>query len=141
MCRADESFEDLRQEVLIALIRALPGYRGQAAFLTWAYTIVRTCRGRQLRKLRPTESQAELHLHRSAPPEHPEGPASLHLVEEVDNALSGLSPLDRKVLIMRDIGGYSAREVALATNLTVPAVKTRLHRARAGVRSQLGSQP
>lgn len=141
MCPADDSFEDLRQDVLIALIRALPSFRGQAAFSTWAYTIVRTCRGRRLRKQRPAfeESDRE-HLMGSddeaaGAPE--EALAHHELGERLDRAMGGLTAVDKRILVMRDLEGYSAAEVALATGLTVPAVKTRLHRARVAMRDQL----
>lgn len=141
MCPADDSFEDLRQDVLMALIRALPTFRGQAAFSTWAYTIVRTCRGRRLRKQRPTldaggHSQVE-------EPEEDAGTtlddrlAHQELAARLGRAMAGLSALDQQILVMRDLEGYSAIEVADATGLTVPAVKTRLHRARVAMRGRL----
>lgn len=142
MCPADDSFEDLRQDVFIALIRALPGYRGQASFITWAYTIVRTCRGRRLRKGRSVEEIGEFGFEvidldqREA---RRDGLARHELVQRLERAMTHLSELDRQVLILRDLEGYSAREVARATTLTVPAVKTRLHRARVAMRAELGT--
>jgi RNA polymerase sigma-70 factor (ECF subfamily) len=141
MCPTDDSFEDLRQDVFIALIRALPGYRGQASFITWAYTIVRTCRGRRLRKrsmadASPSSSDAiDLDEHQALD----DCIANHELVERLGQALARLAELDRRVLVMRDLEGWSAQEVARATGLTVPAVKTRLHRARVVMRTQLGS--
>ncbi|MCX4244083.1 RNA polymerase sigma factor [Paraliomyxa miuraensis] len=141
MCPADDSFEDLRQDVFIALIRALPSYRGQAAFLTWAYTIVRTCRCRRTRKLRPVADDAACDLIALAEPEEggtlDDRVAYRELGARLDHALAHLSAIDRKILVMRDLEGYSANEVAAATGLTVPAVKTRLHRARVAMRGQL----
>lgn len=141
MCPTDDSFEDLRQDVFIALIRALPGYRGQASFITWAYTVVRTCRGRRLRRGRSTNDGKpqrpaeviELDEHEA----FDDCIANHELVERLDQALASLAELDRRVLVMRDLEGWSAREVACATGLTVPAVKTRLHRARVAMRAQL----
>ncbi|MCA9711529.1 MAG: sigma-70 family RNA polymerase sigma factor, partial [Myxococcales bacterium] len=140
MCPADDSFEDLRQDVFIALIRALPGYRGQASFITWAYTIVRTCRGRRLRKGRTASEMAR--PEGVEPDEHEafdDCIANHELVERLDQALAHLSVTDRTVLVLRDLEGYSAEEVARTTGLTVPAVKTRLHRARVAMRAELGS--
>lgn len=141
MCPADDSFEDLRQDVFIALIRALPSYRGQAAFLTWAYTIVRTCRGRRTRKLRPVVEEGDRGLVSLPEPEEAgtldDRVAHGELGARLDLALARLSATDRRILVMRDLEGYSANEVAVATGLTVSAVKTRLHRARVAVRGQL----
>lgn len=141
MCPADDSFEDLRQDVLVALIRALPSYRGQASFLTWAYTIVRTCRGRRTRKQRPVVEDGDRGLGALAEPEEAgtldDRVAHHELGVRLGLALSRLSITDQRILVMRDLEGYSANEVAAATGLTVPAVKTRLHRARVAVRGQL----
>jgi len=61
------------------------------------------------------------------------------LVQRLEQAMACLSDLDRRVLVMRDLQGYSTREVARAAGLTAPAVKTRLHRARVAMRAQLGA--
>ncbi|MEX1365407.1 MAG: sigma-70 family RNA polymerase sigma factor [Nannocystaceae bacterium] len=141
MCPTDDSFEDLRQDVFIALIRALPSFRGQAAFSTWAYTVVRTCRGRRLRKHRPTVDDGERELTMAIEDGAGSSPDDVvvrhELGEQLGLAMAGLSAVDQRVLVMRDLEGYSAAEVATATGLTVPAVKTRLHRARVAVRGQL----
>lgn len=141
MCPTDDSFEDLRQDVFIALIRALPSFRGQAAFSTWAYTVVRTCRGRRLRKQRPTVDDGERELTMAIEDDAGHSPDDVvvrhELGEQLGLAMAGLSPVDQRVLVMRDLEGYSAAEVATATGLTVPAVKTRLHRARVAMRGQL----
>lgn len=143
MCPTEDSFEDLRQDVFIALIRALPSYRGQAAFLTWAYTVVRTCRGRRLRKQQlPMDESSEL-TEVAEPPTSSaldDRMASRQLLERIELALGFLSELDRHVLVLRDFEGYSANEVSAITGLTVPAVKTRLHRARVATRERLGAR-
>ncbi len=140
MCPADDSFEDLRQDVFIALIRALPGYRGQSSFTTWAYTIVRTCRGRRLRRGRSMSETAErsIEVVDLDEQEAPRDAVAHHeLALRLEQAMACLSELDRRVLVMRDLHGYSTQEVARAAGLTVPAVKTRLHRARVAMRAQL----
>lgn len=57
--------------------------------------------------------------------------------ERVAAAIAGLPADQRQVLIMRDVQGLSGHEVARALGLSVPAMKSRLHRARAAVRSRL----
>jgi RNA polymerase sigma-70 factor (ECF subfamily) len=52
-------------------------------------------------------------------------------------ATAALEPAQREVLLLRDVEGLSAAEVALALGLSVDAVKSRLHRARKSVREQL----
>lgn len=52
-------------------------------------------------------------------------------------ALDQLKPLDKSVVVLSDLEGLSDKEIALITNLTVAAVKTRLHRARLFLRGKL----
>ncbi|PIW70592.1 MAG: RNA polymerase subunit sigma-70, partial [Ignavibacteriales bacterium CG12_big_fil_rev_8_21_14_0_65_30_8] len=55
----------------------------------------------------------------------------------LDNAISKLSPDYRIVFVLRDVNGFSTEETGNITNLTVPAVKSRLHRARAFLRDDI----
>jgi RNA polymerase sigma-70 factor (ECF subfamily) len=55
----------------------------------------------------------------------------------LDRAIASLDPTSREVLVLRDVEGLTAPEVAEVLGVTVDAVKSRLHRARAEVRAQL----
>lgn len=55
----------------------------------------------------------------------------------LDNAILKLPMEQRIVFVLRDIEGRSAEEAAKILNVTVPAVKSRLRRARLFLRSQL----
>ncbi|HSB61649.1 MAG TPA: sigma-70 family RNA polymerase sigma factor, partial [Vicinamibacteria bacterium] len=59
------------------------------------------------------------------------------IASALDGAISALEPVHREVLLLRDVEGLPASEVAEITGLSVPAVKSRLHRARARVRERL----
>lgn len=59
------------------------------------------------------------------------------LREILDKAISKLSPEYRIVFTLRDVEQLSTEETAEITNLSVPAVKSRLHRARAFLRNEL----
>jgi RNA polymerase sigma-70 factor (ECF subfamily) len=54
-------------------------------------------------------------------------------------ALDGLKSLDRSVVVLSDLEGLSDKEIASTLQLTVSAVKTRLHRARLVLRGKLAS--
>lgn len=140
LCGPDDSYEDVLQETYLGIIRNLGSFRGDSAFLTWAFTICRTYRGRYLRRQRrdawvdahdvadtPSEIDCEAHA------------AGQEVGAAISAAIDRLSALDRSILVLRDVQGMSAIEVAAEVGLTVPAVKTRLHRARLAVRTRLSS--
>ena len=55
----------------------------------------------------------------------------------LDESIDQLSPEYRIVFLLRDVEGLSTEETAKLTELSVPAVKSRLHRARAFLRKEL----
>ena len=55
----------------------------------------------------------------------------------LDNAIKNLSPDYRLVFLLRDVEGLSTEETAQVTDLSIPAVKSRLHRARAFLRKEI----
>ena len=55
----------------------------------------------------------------------------------LDESIDKLSPEYRIVFLLRDVEGLSTEETAELTELSVPAVKSRLHRARAFLRKEL----
>lgn len=130
--------EDLFQETMMEVVRLLPTFRGESSLLTWAFMIARTRRSRRLRRRR---------IHTEWLDDAADGPAldgdpsseleASELRGALEHAIASLSELDRDVLLARDLHGYSAPEVAEITGLSVPAVKTRLHRARVAVRAEL----
>jgi len=145
LCTDSAALDDVVQETLLAVLRNLGSYRGDASFTTWAYTVARTHYGRALRTDRRHRARADrLQQHLVAVPMGAVGGERAlecaQLRERMRGALEALSALDRAVLEHRDIHGYSAVETAEALSLTVPAVKTRLHRARTRVRGILQAQ-
>jgi RNA polymerase sigma-70 factor (ECF subfamily) len=55
----------------------------------------------------------------------------------LDKAIQNLSPDYRLVFLLRDVEGLSTEETAQVTELSIPAVKSRLHRARAFLRQEI----
>lgn len=70
--------------------------------------------------------------HPARSPEEDVAGRQLQLV--LDQAIGSLEPMYREVLVLRDVEGLSAPEVAEALGLTAEAVMSRLHRARMAVR-------
>ena len=57
--------------------------------------------------------------------------------DALEQAIGALEPMYREVLLLRDVEGLSAAEVAEVLGVGVPAVKSRLHRARLSVRAHV----
>ena len=132
LCSSPQDAEDAAQDALIILFRSVGSLRASGALASWLYQIVRhECQRRWRRAplLTPvaetiTTSAEEDVMHRLE-------------VERVAVAIAGLPPDLRRIVILRDVQGYSGRAVADALGLSVPAMKSRLHRARQTVRTVL----
>jgi RNA polymerase sigma-70 factor (ECF subfamily) len=156
VCRDNSKAEETYHDTFVNVFKKLKQFDGKAKFSTWLYRIVaNNC----LMKRRRRKIDIA-----SVPLETPEGfmedplrDASGHVIQTVpswkDTPLDGLMneelknvldeaigklPADyRAVFLLRDIEAQSAEETAKILKLSVPAVKSRLHRARAFLREQL----
>lgn len=148
MCRDTEEAAEVLQDTLLGIAANIHRFRGDSSLITWAYTIARTYRGRR-RRGRSLESKVS-HLRVNCGPHFDRLPgehaspydqvADDELREQLNGALQSLSVVDREILVLRDLEGFSANEVAQQLGLTVPAVKTRLHRARVATRSRISAE-
>lgn len=147
MCRDPEDASDVLQETLLALARGVRGFRGAASLSTWLYSVTRSFCIKKRRKSRfapPLEESLEAvpheesHAVRGPAPTPEEDLAGREMALVLDRAIAGLDPPQREVLLLRDVEGLSAAEVAEILGLRVAAVKSRLHRARLAVRNALG---
>jgi RNA polymerase sigma-70 factor, ECF subfamily len=143
---SDESQDAVQMAYLLAL-RHLQTFRGDACFKTWISRIVVNCclmhlrqTRRQLAWIRLDSDTCQLgpdKLTSRAPT-----PEKLTWCQEASSAVGdAVAKLPRRLrepYALYTISGLSLKEVAEAMGLTVPAVKTRIFRARAGVRSRLG---
>jgi RNA polymerase sigma-70 factor (ECF subfamily) len=146
MCRDADAASDIAQETLMAMARSVGDFRGDGSVGTWLFTIARRfcMRKRRRPKHAPVHEQS---LDQIAPGEHEHltdpapGPEQEAAAREMRTALTAaieaLDPAQREVLVLRDIEGLSAPEVAEVLGLTVDAVKSRLHRARVAVRERV----
>jgi RNA polymerase sigma factor (sigma-70 family) len=134
-CSSSEDAEDAVQEALWRLYRHIGALRTAATLATWLFRIVeRECyrlfRGR-------TRAEALDDLPDAEMPAALATPVDLRL--DLARVVESLAPPYREVLILRDVHELTAPEVALQLGLSVEAVKSRLHRARGIVRTQLQS--
>jgi RNA polymerase sigma-70 factor (ECF subfamily) len=146
MCGNAEDAGDVAQESLMAMARSLRDFRGDSSISSWLYTIARRfcIRKRRRSKFAPTreesidagEDSAARDLTDPAPT--PEQMVTNHeLGSALARAIDALDPPQREVLVLRDVEGLSAPEVARVLGISVDAVKSRLHRARVAVREML----
>jgi RNA polymerase sigma-70 factor (ECF subfamily) len=144
MCRDEEDAKDVLQETLLAAARSLRGFRGSSSLSTWLYSIARgfCIKKRRRSKFAPAD-ETSLEDHARAldvpdpSPPQDEALASLEIEQAVEAAIRSLKPAYREVLLLRDVEGLTAPEVAEVLGLRIEAVKSRLHRARTQVREHL----
>ena len=145
MCGDDEDAADVLQETLLAAARTLPEFREASSVSTWLYTIARSfcIKKRRTSKFAPASVESlDQETERAAavadPGRSPEELASgRQLQDALDGAIAALEPMYREVLVLRDVEGLPAADVAEALGLSVEAVKSRLHRARMAVRERV----
>jgi RNA polymerase sigma-70 factor (ECF subfamily) len=145
MCRNPDDAGDITQETLITMTRALGEFRGASSVSTWLYTIARRfcLKKRRRRKGEPDEKEPLESISAGsssvADPARPpdEEVAGLQLQRTLEAAIAGLPAIYREVLVLRDVEGLTAPEVAEVTGLTIEAIKSRLHRARLMVREKV----
>ncbi len=124
--------DDAVQEVLLIIARRLESLRVLAAFSSWMFkTVQRECRrlGRKTLGYDPfDEERLEHWLARHSDED-------LHL--ELTRALTALPEHYREVILLRDFHQWTLGEMAAQLDLTMAAVKSRLHRAREAIRAIL----
>jgi len=129
---------DIAQEVWIQIFRALPGYRGDSQFGTWAHRIAVN---RTLNALRTARRLAKLEQ-----PEADADEASLAvegdgervlLLSSIEEAAAQLAPGARMVFVLHDVEGYTHEEIARELGITAGGSKSQLFKARAKLRRLL----
>jgi RNA polymerase sigma-70 factor (ECF subfamily) len=127
---------DVTQDALIAAFRGAAGFRPEAGSArNWLLAITRNVARRALRPRRE-EPRAELEPFQlgimagwgSDDPERMV--AGAQDAERLAQAIGSLSIDDREILLLRDVEGLAGAEAARALELSLAAMKTRLHRAR-----------
>lgn len=142
MCRDPERAKDVLQESLIAAARTLRNFRGDASPTSWLYTIARSfcskMRRRRVGEPKGLESIEGAAVDVAEGGKTPEEIVATHRLDRaIAAAIDELEPSQREVLVLRDVEGASAAEVAQILGIGVEAVKSRLHRARTNVREKL----
>lgn len=138
---------DLSQEVFLRVFRTVQSFRGHSSLRTWIYRIVvNQARNRQRwwrRRHKAQQVSLDQHIqeHGDLPERVDSGPDRLvgqkFLAERIRVALDRL-PFDQKTaIVLRELNGLSYDEIGFSLGIAVGTVKSRLARAREGLRAQL----
>jgi len=151
VCGGPHDAEDVMQEALLKTFRHVQRIKEPAAFRTWLFRTVRNfCLMKRRRRagepahVLSLDSAPDGDAGGAAAPDVADGAAhpdrvamNAWLGRRLRTALASLAPVDRMIVLLREMEGLSTREVAEITRLSEVNVKTRLHRARARLRLQL----
>jgi RNA polymerase sigma-70 factor (ECF subfamily) len=143
--------EEVIQDVFWTAFRKAKSFRGTAQFSTWLYRLtVNAALGKIRRSKKNKEVEYEEYLPKFQQDGHhlvrpvvdwsntlDEKYAERELQQLLKDTLNQLKPVDKSVVVLGDLEGMSDKEIAALLGLTVPAVKTRLHRARLFLRGKL----
>ncbi|WP_428266773.1 sigma-70 family RNA polymerase sigma factor [Haliangium sp.] len=145
LCGHPEDAKGVLQETMITLVRSLDDFRGDSSLATWLYAIARSHCSKKRRKSKYAPAHVDsldagvAERLADAGPDPAQDLERRRLEAALDGAIRHLDDKYRDVLVLRDIEGLSAAEVATVTGLSVAAVKSRLHRARAALRRELAA--
>ena len=146
MCGNADDAGDVAQESLISMARSLRDFRGDSSVSSWLYTIARRfcIKKRRRSKFAPAREESldapSVHAAKRLADHAPspeQAATNRELAAALTRAIDALDPSQREVLVLRDVEGLSASDVAKVLRISVQAVKSRLHRARVAVRQQL----
>ena len=133
--------EDAAQNVLIKIYRAIGDFKFQSKFSTWVYRITVNVCTDELRKRNRTSAVSSDELAEDAlgvdyvtPESHA---LTSEAVSDLKTAISRLKDDHKKMIVLRDINGFSYEEIARITKCSVGTVKSRISRARGALKDIL----
>lgn len=142
-----EDAEEILQDVFVTVYRKLDRFEGKSAFSSWLYRITVNTAFMKLRKRKQSAAISledvsanikETWVGRRSEEADVDFISSRHELRALlEEAISKLPEEYRLIFIMRDMDGLSNQEVGEILDLSVPAVKSRLHRSRLMLRKRL----
>lgn len=147
ICRDKDRAENTMQETFLSMVKSLKQFSGKSKLSTWLYTIVSNhclmlARSQKKYDYTALENEDGLIDDRNivdwkfTPDKLTEDSELKHVLDE---AIQKLPHEYRIVFLLRDVEGLSTKETGEIVNLSVPAIKSRLHRARAFLRNELNN--
>jgi RNA polymerase sigma-70 factor (ECF subfamily) len=143
---SDSEADDLAQEALVKVYRALRGFRFQAAFPTWLFAVVRNA----FLDVQKSRARHERASEEPLAPHHLDGPQNSETAEtallaherraHLWAAIEDVPAEFRVALVLFDIEGLSYEEIAAIEKVALGTVKSRLSRGREHLRRLLQSR-
>jgi len=155
MLNNDADAEDVTSDVLMQVVRKLHTYRGEAQLPTWLHRVTVNAalahREKRANRTKHEHGTAEEALEavtvdpsgrvKLSRPGYGESPADIVLADEerelIEEAIAKLPEPFRDVYVLADVEGLPNTDIGEMLNLSLPAVKSRLHRARLRMRDLL----
>ena len=148
--------EEIAQDVFLTIYQKLDSFRGESALSSWIYRVTANAAFMKLRDRRKRRSTSYEEQATSAAAEDqdlpgvtatfPQGDWSAQadeqleageLGEQLKDAIARLPEKFKLIFLLKDVQGLSNEEIGEIVNMSVPAVKSRLHRARLFLREEL----
>jgi RNA polymerase sigma-70 factor (ECF subfamily) len=152
LTESSEEARDLTQETFLRAFQSIGHFRGESDLRTWIYRIAINQARNRWRWWRRRRRDATVSIDAPAPNgqasligmlasdngNNPERETLAHERERVlRKALSSLKPVYREAVVLRDIEGFAYEEIAVALEISIGTVKSRLARGRQELRRKL----
>ncbi|XXF77185.1 sigma-70 family RNA polymerase sigma factor [Myxococcaceae bacterium GXIMD 01537] len=151
MTRSEADAAEITQDTFLSAYQHLKDFRGEAAFSSWVHRIAANhalmrLRHRRVVQAAVDELQGPEFTERGSLAEYPasdwsrdaEGKAlDAELGRAIQQATDRLPEVYREVFLLKDVEGLSYEQIAEATGDSIPAIKSRLHRARLALREAI----
>ena len=143
MCKNREDAQDCLQDAMLRIYKALPSFKGQSSFSTWAYRItMNTClddlRRKKVRQAQSLDQMLEIGWspvdENNSTERHFE---NSELKRNLSKAIQTLPEEMRAAVVLRDVQGFSYEEIASILSTNVGTVKSRISRGREKLREIL----
>jgi RNA polymerase sigma-70 factor (ECF subfamily) len=142
--------EEVAQDVFLTVFEKIDHFRGDSSFSTWLHRVAVNA---ALMRRRKSKADRSVPLDDVMPSFDERGHLAVDIAdwsqqagdpvlareagEVIEAAVEKLDEMYRTVFALRDVQGFSTEETAEILELSVPAVKSRLHRARLFLRREL----
>lgn len=137
--------EDVVQDVFVHVYRSLPSFRGDAKFTTWLYRLTANVTKMHLRRARSRPRFADVSVPEATDDATAGRPDEIaernERVSALYRLLDRLSDKKRTVLVLHDLEGLGAKEIAAIVDAPVLTVRTRLFYARKELYAALAEEP